>query len=548
MRKFHLFIIFWFCSYIVFSQINYKYWIGFTDKKCNLYSLDYPEQYLSQRAIQRRIKHNIPFNIKDLPVTKAYIDSISLHYPDILYASKWLNGIVIQTNKKIYGVLLNQYDFIKEIREVYSNKKLKSAIHKFENESNSFIVNYNNSLYGQSYDQFLTVNGSYLHTRGYKGENILIAVLDAGFNKADIINGFDSLRLNNRIVAEADFVFDSLNLYNSANHGMHVLSILAGYNPGYLIGTAPNAYYCLIRTEDISSEYPVEEYNWVRGAEFADSIGADIINSSLGYYIFDDSAYNYKYEDLNGNISISTIGADIAASKGILVVSSAGNAGRRNWRYILAPSDGDSVICVGAINKYKQKCGFSSFGPRTDGQIKPNVMALGDGTIIQLPDNSFIPGFGTSYAAPIISGLAACLWQAYPNCSNMQIFNIIEKSSDSYFNPSDSMGYGIPDFIYAYSHLYNSLEENKCCAENVFELFPNPFIQTLNIIVNDININEITIQILSSHGKIIFIKEYIVNSDIPYININKLNFLKPGIYFIKIITENRIKIFKTLKS
>ena len=546
MKIIQLFIIFWLFGYITYSQNHYKYWIGFADKEYNSYSLDFPEQYLSNRAIQRRIKHNIPYDLKDLPVSKAYIDSVKLSYPNILYASKWLNGIIVQTDEKIDNDLINRFSFIVEIREVYNNKKLKTAIHKFEKNDNSLFSNYENSFYGDSYYQFLTVNGSFLHTKGCKGENILIAVMDAGFNKVDEINGFDSLWSNNRIIAEEDFVFDSLNIYNSANHGMHVLSIMGGYNPGYLIGTAPNAYYALIRTEDGSSEYPVEEYNWVRGAEFADSIGADIINSSLGYYIFDDSTYNYEYNDLNGNKAISTIGGDIAASKGILVVSSAGNAGKRDWRYILAPSDGDSVLCVGAINKYKQKGSFSSFGPRADGKVKPNVMALGDGTIIQLPDNSFKQGYGTSYAAPVISGLAACLWQAFPDYSNMDIFDIIERSADNYHNPSDSMGYGIPDFIYAYSQLYK-IEENRNISENNFEIFPNPFIETLNIIVNDININDIAVQVFSSHGRIMYTKNYLINTSIPYISINELSFLIPGVYYVKIIAGSQIKVIKIIK-
>ncbi len=532
----------------IFSQNNYKYWIGFADKNNNSYSINSPEDFLSTRAVERRERYNIPYDLKDLPVTEAYVDSIRKYYPNIKYASKWLNGVVVETDLPIVESNLMHFDFIKQIRKIYSKGLLKSGVSKFYIKENTSVVYDINSLYGESFYNFQTINGGFLHGKGFKGENMLIAILDAGFRGVTEFGTFDSLWINNRIMDSRDFVSDTVNIFNAADHGMHVLSILGGYFPGYQVGSAPNASYCLIRTEDVSSEFPVEEYNWVRGAEYADSIGADVINSSLGYYIFDDSLQSYSYQDLNGDVAISTQGADIAASKGILVCSSAGNEGNKPWHYILAPGDGDSVMSVGAINKYKNKAGFSSFGPRVDGEIKPNVMALGDEAVIQIYNGSFNLGNGTSYASPVMAGMAACLWQAFPEYTNMDIFHAIEQSCDNYNNPSDSMGYGIPDFVKAYAQLYK-FENQNIVDDKKYEIFPNPFSETLTILIHESNFKEIRIQVISLQGKLLFSTSYeLNNTGLPYIKISDFSNYPTGVYFLRIESEKYSKNFKIFKN
>jgi len=335
-------------------------------------------------------------------------------------------------------------------------------------------------------------------------------------------------------------------VFDAPSHGMKVLSIMGGNIPGELIGSAPKANYWLLRSEDNSSEQSIEEDYWVAAAEFADSVGADIINSSLGYTEFDNSDQDYSYSDLNGNTTIITKAADIAASKGILVISSAGNLGDDPWKYISAPADGDSVLTVGAVDSYANYAYFSGLGPTTDGRIKPNIAAMGLHTVLMGTDGNITTGNGTSFSAPLISGLAACLWESSPELTNMEIFKRIEESSHHFSSPDYFLGYGIPDFGKA-SGITNSglsiLEENI-----IVKIYPNPFYSEINIELFQKSRNLIVIGLYSITGEKIFeSEEFIENYGSIKISKN-LNTLPSGIYLMKISTTNDAVIRRICKS
>ena len=320
------------------------------------------------------------------------------------------------------------------------------------------------------------IGGLQLHENGYFGDNINVAIFDAGFMGVDILPIFNNLWDNNKIIFTRDFVNNNKNVFDYSQHGTMVLSVMGGYMLDSLIGTAPMANYLLFRTEDSESETMVEEDYWAAAAELADSIGVDIINSSLGYTImYDDTINSHTYSDMDGNTTIITKAADRAASRGILVVNSAGNSGLSSWYHIGAPADGDSVLAIGAVDYLGKIASFSSRGPSFDGRIKPNVCAKGVSVVVADQDSTIRYANGTSFSAPIISGLSACLWQAISSnnieLSNMDIINLIQESSSLFSNPNDSLGYGIPNFYLSY--LNSSIDSSN--YDNQINIFPNPF-------------------------------------------------------------------------
>lgn len=528
------------------SQDINKYWIGFVDKKNNGFSLDDPSAFLSDRAINRRQQQNIPLVPNDLPVSRQYVDSLKQLNITCYYASKWLNGIVcgIQDSALIHQI--KNISFVKEVRWVYNpslTKSLKKRI-DYQQLTNHFFNEHFD--YGQSKAQIELVNGISLHSLDYLGEGKLIAVLDAGFYKVNEIATFDSLWMNHQITGTKDFVDFDNEVFDSHPHGMMVLSIMAGFDNGQLIGTAPKADYLLIRTEDASSEHLIEEYNWLKGAEYADSVGADIINSSLGYTEFDYPGFDHAYASLDGNSTIVTRAADMAASKGILVINSAGNEGNDPWKYIVAPADGDSVLSVGAVDANGDIAVFSSYGPRVDRVVKPNVLAVGYGNYIQRNENSYSLGYGTSFAAPIISGMSACLWQAFPKLSNMNIFVTIEQSGSHYFFPGERMGYGIPDFNLAYEVLNKYHQKPSNSFE--FEVFPTLFDNGLNIRIYADEGESFTLQIYTLNGRKIYNHEVMMTSEVIHtLRINNLQDLSSGIYVIQLIGDGRYSSKKIVK-
>ncbi|MCK4661437.1 MAG: S8 family serine peptidase [Bacteroidales bacterium] len=531
-----------------------KYLIRFTDKNGTPYSIDNPEEFLSERAINRRIKQEILLKENDLPINPQYTDSlINLGVP-ILNKSKWFNSVTIDSIS--VGLLdsIENLSFVESITKKSSIKQNLSVIRKnyIENINNNPLSilksTYENHYdYGFSGNQINMLNGHILHNLGYTGKGIQIAVLDAGFSYVNSLSAFDSLWENEQIICTYDYVDNEDNVFEDHSHGMWVLSIISANIPGELIGVAPKAEYLLFRTEDGASEYLIEEENWIAAAEYADSAGVDIITSSLGYSHFTDISQNHTYADMDGNTTRISIGADIAASKGILVVISAGNEALKQWKYISAPADGDSVLAVGAVDKDGIYAEFSSIGPSYDGRVKPNVVAQGKGTYFQNSSGTISSGNGTSFSAPIIAGLSACLWQANPDVSNMEIFEAVEKSANLYSNSNSLYGYGIPDFDMANKFLKN-IDKDRPDNECLIIAYPNPFENYLDFDFNSIETQKINIDIYNIYGQNVFSTEKKIIPDSYYTErIVGLNYLNKGLYILKISAKNSIYTGKLIK-
>ncbi|HLG34878.1 MAG TPA: S8 family serine peptidase, partial [Bacteroidia bacterium] len=391
----------------VFAQVAPdKYFVSFTDKLNNPYSVSNPSAFLSARALQRRSNQNISINITDLPVTPSYVDTIIAHGAAVLNVTKWLNGVIIQTTDTNVLNSIEALPFVSAIKSLLPQPDVlpKAFEHrdKFEkiNLTKSPSAVAGNPTYGGAWNQLEMLHADFLHSSGFFGTGKWIAVLDAGFEGADTIPAFANLHANNRVIAVRDFVDGDTIVYAHHYHGTAVLSCMAADVPGDMVGTAPAASYLLLRTEDAATEFIIEEYNWSCGAEFADSLGADVINSSLGYTTFDDPQYDHSYPDMNGDSAIVTQAADIAASKGMLVIVSAGNSGGSPWHFIGSPADADSALAVGAVDSFGVSVAFSSRGPSSDGRVKPNVCAQGLDAFVAIPDGSYVYGSGTSFASP----------------------------------------------------------------------------------------------------------------------------------------------------
>lgn len=522
-------------STVAYSQVAENcYRLYLTDKNYNTYDLNNPEEFLTTKSINRRLKQNISLQINDLPVSQFYLDSLKKLGLTILNKSKWLNTVVVYTNDIELIDTIDYYGFIRTFQK--STKTLDSNSFKdilVRNEMTLTKTKGDNYDYGFGSTQISMVNGHTLHRSGFRGENISIAIIDAGFYNVDILPAFDSLRINNQILGTKDFVDGDTQVFDASNHGMKVLSVMASNIPGELIGTAPKANYWLLRSEETSSEYSIEEDNWLAAAEFADSVGVDIINSSLGYTEFDDPLQNYIYENLDGNTTFITKAADIAASKGILVVNSAGNLGDDPWKYISAPADADSILTVGAVDSFAASVYFSGIGPTSDGRIKPDVTAMGYRAAVQGNDGNITFSNGTSFSAPIISGMAACLWQYFPNLSNMEIIHKIQESAHQYSNPDYQMGYGIPDFGKA-AGLENINLISVINNEAFIKTYPNPFTDNITIEFLIKISEQINIELYNSTGEKMRTEFAYPNTYKTTIIIKDLAQYSSGIYYLKI--------------
>lgn len=525
--------------------------------KGTAFSLSEPSAYLSERAIERRLFQEIPLSETDLPVNPEYILNLKMQGAKIFYTSKWLNTVIADIDNENAVNAIRALDFVKEVRSSRAIEAKKShqpfkrffSQEKFEKintrSTKSTTVGFN---YGPSANQAQMLKIDQLHNQGYTGNGMVIAVLDAGFNSADVMPVFDSLFSTSRILGTRDFVQPGNSVYNTilSVHGTMVLSTMGGNLPGQIIGTAPHASYYLFRTEDATAEYLMEEYYWVQAAEYADSLGVDIFNTSLGYTRFDNPQEDHTYEDMNGDSTPITIGADLAAQKGILVINSAGNEGANPWHYISAPADGDSVMAVGAVDENGIYAYFSSVGPTADGRVKPDVAAQGYNAIVASVPSGIAMASGTSFSSPILTGAAACLWQANPTYTNMEIQNAIKASGNSASNPNNNLGWGIPDFLLANSLLVGNISEIN--YSNQINCYPNPFDE---YIIADFTLDSKTdaeIRLINSQGKIIkSIKSNNLNVGVNHIKFDNLDILSKGIYFIKISVGGAVITQKVIK-
>ncbi len=505
------------------------YWVQLKDKDGTQYTIDSPQDFLSPRTIAKRIRYGIPVTHEDLPVSAAYLDSIRGTGVGIHGTSRWFNSVLIKTKDSLVLGKISTFDFVEDFNTEYSNftPSIQEGITR---EKESVYEGSKSSFYGVASSQMRLLSGNFLHSFGYRGEGMLIAVLDAGFYKMDEINAFRDLWEENRILAYKDFVDPSSVFFEQSTHGLAVTSTMAAFIPDTFVGSAPGASYLLLRSEEAARENKIEEANWILAAEYADSSGADVITSSLGYYDFPTSEkMNYSYADLTGNRALVTRAAEKAFSKGMVVVASAGNEGNDPWGKITPPSDGPNVLAVGSVDTASNITSFSSRGNTADGRIKPDVMAVGFRTKIINPLGEPSEGYGTSFAAPQIAGLIACLWQAVPEKTNKEIIEAVRKSSSQYSNPDSIMGYGIPDFLHALWHLKKDSTDSPAYG---LIAYPNPSSGSFELHPTSMEIEIKQIDIFSSDGKLVHSYKRNWNPG-DVISINSLKNNGPGIYYLK---------------
>jgi len=502
----YLKFIFWGLLMMVVSMqisaaTNYYFYIQLADKNNTPYTLSNPSAFLSEKAIARRMLRAPIIDSTDLPIDPSYLSQIQNLGILIHSKSRWLNGVtaLLADSSKMSAV--RALPFVKFVQ--YTGKTTTmSGVGAAKVKQ---VVNFD---YGAANLQISQLSGKYLHNAGYRGKGITIGVLDAGYTNVNVNHAFDSLRLQGRLLGVKDIVEPMSNIYVQDTHGAHVLSTMAGNLPGSFLGTAPDAAYWLIRTEYAPTEYLVETDFWCAGIEYADSVGVDVLNSSLGYATFDDPKMNFTYADMNGNVSRASRAATLAAKKGIVVLNSAGNDGNDAWHYISSPADAHGIITVGAVQNDSISSLFSSFGPSFDGRIKPEVACLG--TAASVVNISGVPtsGNGTSYASPIMAGMVACYLQfamtKNPSCSVETLLHHIYASAHLYGNPTAQKGYGIPDFQLAMHGFDLANSTLGCLLDNNYMLINNSASKTIfirNISIDaDFNGN---IRIYSMRGEVV---------------------------------------------
>ncbi|MBC8474969.1 MAG: S8 family serine peptidase [Bacteroidetes bacterium] len=526
------------CFPLSFFGQNSSFWISFTDKNNSLYSVTQPSDFLSQKSIERRTNAGISILTNDLPVNGSYIDSILVSGNfELLQASKWFNAIVISTDDTTSLNTILNYSFVSNVVQVKSLKQDK-IIDKFEdigitkNEIN--LLSIPHYPYGYSYNQLALHDADKMQDLGFRGQGMHIAIIDAGFSRANELNALEDVFNEGRILSTRDFVNGGESVYEDHQHGTMVLSVIAGSVDGEFKGSAPMASFHLLRSEDVGSETLLEEYNWIAAAEYADSAGVDIINTSLGYTTFDDSLQNHLYSDLDGNTTVIAQAADIAASKGILLCISAGNSGASAWQYISTPADADSVLTIAAVDSNGTYAYFSSVGPASDGDIKPNVASVGWNTYLIYPmTGEVIQGNGTSFSAPMVTGMVACLWQSLPDKTNIEIMRLLEESSSQFSSPDSLLGYGLPNVFKAYSKetgvVYSHPREDL-----IEDVFPIPVIDMVNIIFVSKVSQGVVIRLYSEKGDLIISASDTVLQGKNKLVLSHLSYLPSGSYIIEV--------------
>lgn len=533
--------------FILFLSVNSLFaqtedaWVYFKDKPSEKQFMSAPLKMLTQRALDRRMRYNISLDFKDVPVEATYVLQIkNAEGIKILARSKWLNALHVQGSQTAISNLM-KYDFVANVQ--FANKALNTSTKnttstKIVYQKNKFEVT-TNFNYGTTEHQVKQLKGEILHENNFTGEGMQIAVIDGGFPNVDSFSAFDRLRNNHQILGGYDFVNRNSNFYTGHSHGTSVLSTIAGYVENEFVGTAPDADFYLFITEDAANETPLEESLWVEAAEKADSLGVDVINTSLGYTTFDNPNYNYSYEDMDGETTFISRGAEIAFSRGMIVVNSAGNEGNSNWRYISAPADANSVLSIGAVFYFGTIAPFSSYGPTFDGRIKPDVCAVGAMAFVINSAGNIAISNGTSFSSPILAGAVTCLWQAFPEKTNAEIIQLVKESAHLFLNPTDQEGYGIPDF----ETIFNLLnEETPEVVLDHIQPFPNPVENELNFKFSTTS-DEVEVVIYNLLGQVI--STAIISKLYP---VKDISYLAKGVYLLQLSYNEQTHIIKIIKN
>lgn len=425
----------------------YRLYLKDKDLDHTPFSVNRPSEFLSQRSIDRRKRQGIPVDLTDLPVAPAYENQVAEAGIEIVGKSKWNNTLLIRIHKDKELRKLEGLEFITKMKKVFQapdsvSQRMRSNVRNGLNEWSQ-----GDEFYGAADAQLKSLNGKKLHENGYRGKGMMIAVFDGGFMNADKIPALHKIKL----AGVKDFVVpESKSVFGEMEHGTMVLSTMAANAPDFYVGVAPEAQYLLIRCEDERTESLAEEDYWASAAEYADSCGVDVINSSLGYHGFDDSSMNHHYYEQDGNTALISRTASMCADKGIVCVNSAGNDGMGSWKKINFPADAKDILTVGSINEHGMNAAFSAVGPTADGRIKPDVMAFGSPTCVITGRGSIINDNGTSFSSPLVAGMVACLWQALPGKTAKQIIKLVKLAGDNQQHPDNVFGYGVPDFWKAY--------------------------------------------------------------------------------------------------
>lgn len=533
------------CNSVLYAQIIPRqfYYLQLKYKNSSGFSLSAPDAYLSPKALERRLAMNIPIDSTDLPVNSAYLNQIAATGAEIFALTKWQNGVTVRlTDTASVLPQLRNMNFISKIE--YTGIEANDLSPLNSTTSNRLLsVETSDANYGYGLTPLTQLNGKPLHDRGFRGTGITIAVIDGGFSNANTHIAFDSLRNEGRLLGTHDFAYRTNNVFTRSVHGAQVLSLMASNVPDSLIGTAPDAQYWLLMSERILGEYPVEADLWIAAAEFADSVGVDIITTSLGYAVFDDNTLNYTYSDLDGQTIRASRAACQAAEKGILVFNSAGNEGNSSWHYISVPADAQKIITVGAVDSVGVPASFSAYGPTYDGRIKPELCAMGYNVTVAdcRTTDQFASGSGTSYSSPVLAGMTACLLQALKAnnvaYSPANVIDALIVSASNYPGHTNNSGYGIPNFETVYASFIPA--ENIEILQNDFFTINN-FDNTILIKFNNhssknkVSVFNIAGQILKS-----------VSTEKSEISLNK-NLFPKGILLLKIEDEKFSSVKKVI--
>ncbi|MTI32685.1 S8 family serine peptidase [Xanthovirga aplysinae] len=516
-----------------------RYVVYFSDKNNSPFKIESPEKFLSSRAIQRRENQDISITPRDFPVNPQYIEKLREKGVPIYYSSRWLNAVLIEESasnlEKIEGL-----SFVERIEFVAPGSKLKSNGSFFEKEFNS------SSNQTSTVDDYLTsdfqnqmLGIDHFLEEGFDGTGKLVAIFDGGFLHADQSPLFEHIFEDRHLLATKDFTTNSSDVFRHHNHGTKVWSCIGGLWGDHYKAGAFNADYILCVTEDVQSEYRIEEYNWLFAAEYADSAGVDIINSSLGYFVFDDKAMDYSREDLDGQTTIVSQAAQMAAERGILVVTAAGNEGITFWNQIIAPADAKDVLTVGAVSDDFSHVSFSSSGPTADGRIKPDVSAQGYETVLASKDGTSLErGNGTSFSTPLVTALATLYWQQNPELRNIDVIKEIKQVGHQAKNPNNQTGFGVPNF---YREFTDNLLENYSNLRDEDFLFPNPSLNGIIYLKYAYQNQKFDIRIFDLKGQ---------KYNFPYQGIGgkflslNVSTLPKGVYLLKLEDEYESKIFR----